>query len=255
MPPFIEAHRGDSSHAPENTLAAFQRAIRLGADSIELDIHPAKDGTLMIIHDETVDRTTDGRGRVGDMSVEELLHLDAGAKFSPAFSGERIPRLTDVLELVANSGIQLNVEIKSSPRGLDVPRALVAHLRRFGNPGGFIVSSFDLKCLLDVRAIAPEFPLALIGHAPGILDLAEKHHLPWIHADQTEANGKIIARAHALAIRVNVWTVDDPASFPRWKAVGVDKICTNRPASMLEAKMDVKPMPDERSPRNRMADG
>ena len=236
MTPLIEAHRGDSSHAPENTLAAFQRAIRLGADSIELDIHPAKDGTLMIIHDETVDRTTDGRGRVGDMSVEELLHLDAGAKFSPAFAGQRIPRLTDVLELVAESGMQLNVEIKSSPRGLDVPRALVGHLRRFGNPSGFVVSSFDLQCLLDVRALAPEFPLALIGHASGILDLAEKYHLPWIHADHNGANEKIIARAHALAIQVNVWTVDDPAAFPHWKAFGVDKICTNDPGLMIECR-------------------
>ena len=115
MPPLIEAHRGDSSNAPENTIAAFDRAIRLGVASIELDIHPCRDGTLMVIHDDTVDRTTDGSGSVSDFTVEQLLCLDAGAKFSPEFKGERIPRLTEVLQLVENTST-LPVQVNGKKR-------------------------------------------------------------------------------------------------------------------------------------------
>ncbi|MFC1454078.1 DUF4838 domain-containing protein [Verrucomicrobiota bacterium] len=120
----IEAHRGDSSKAPENTMAAFQRALELNVPSIELDVHPAVDGTLMVIHDATVDRTTNGTGAVYDKSMEELLKLDAGIKFSPEFTGEKIPVLVDVLKLLAQSNIQLNIEIKTSPPGVNVPLTL-----------------------------------------------------------------------------------------------------------------------------------
>lgn len=131
-PPLIEAHRGDSSGAPENTLAAFERALGLAVPSIELDVHPARDGTLMVIHDGRVDRTTDGSGAVRDMSVSELLRLDAGAKFAPEFAGERIPQLLEVFELVVPTDTRLNVEIKSSPPGMDVPGAVAETMRRFG---------------------------------------------------------------------------------------------------------------------------
>ena len=144
MAPLIEAHRGDCSNAPENTIAAFDRAIRLGVASIELDIHPCKDGTLMVIHDDTVDRTTDGSGSVSDFTVEQLLCLDAGAKFSPEFKGERIPRLAEVLQLSVNTSTLLNVEIKASSRDACVSRAVVDHLRQFGKEGEYAVSSFPL---------------------------------------------------------------------------------------------------------------
>ena len=92
MPIVIEAHRGDSANAPENTLSAFERALRLGVPWIELDVHPAADGTLMVIHDPTVDRTTSGSGGVCDMTAGELLRLDAGSWFAPAFAGETAGR-------------------------------------------------------------------------------------------------------------------------------------------------------------------
>ena len=108
--PVIEAHRGDSANAPENTLAAFQRALALGVAWIELDVHPAKDGTLMVLHDDTVDRTTNGSGAVRDLTPDQLRRLDAGSWFAPSFSGERIPGLPEVLELVAPTATGLNVE-------------------------------------------------------------------------------------------------------------------------------------------------
>jgi glycerophosphoryl diester phosphodiesterase len=237
MPPLIEAHRGDSSNAPENTIAAFDRAIRLGVASIELDIHPCKDGTLMVIHDDTVDRTTDGSGSVSDFTVEQLLCLDAGATFSPEFKGERIPRLTDVLQLVANTGTLLNIEIKGSPLGSGVSQAVVEQLCQFGKQCKYIVSSFELEALLDVRAHCSEVTLALLGESADILPVAERHHIPWIHAEHTSVSRETIARAHSVGIRVNVWTVDNPQTLPYWQKIGADKICTNRPARMLGSSL------------------
>lgn len=240
MTPLIEAHRGDSLNAPENTLAAFERAIRLGVEWIELDVHPAKDGTLMVIHDDTVDRTTDGSGAVCRLSVDEMRGLDAGATFSPAFQGERIPRLVDVLEMIEPFATRLNLEIKSSPPGLDVPLRVAELLRRFGKQRDYVVSSFDLQALLDVRAIAPELQLALIGDGPEILVQAGCHHLPWIHGSHTTVSRAIVALAHSQAIRVNVWTVDDPGTLPFWNAVGADKVCTNCPALMLGGRSQIQ---------------
>lgn len=233
MIPLIEAHRGDSSNAPENTLAAFERAIRLDVPWIELDVHPARDGTLMVIHDATVDRTTNGSGAVSDLTVDALAHLDAGARFSPAYAGERIPPLTDVLEMVALTTTRLNVEIKSSPRGTNVPRTVVDLMRRFGRQREYVVSSFNLDSLLEVRAIAPEITLALIGYRAEILSHAERHRLPWIHGNRKMVTREIVTRAHAQGIGVAVWVVDDPEQYPRWKALAVDKLCTNRPALLL----------------------
>ena len=239
MPPLIEAHRGDSSNAPENTIAAFERAIRLGVASIELDIHPCNDGTLMVIHDDTVDRTTDGSGAVSDFTVEQLLCFDAGAKFSPEFKGERIPRLTEVLQLTANTNTLLNIEIKASSPGSGVSRTVVEHLCRFGKQGEYIVSSFDLEALLALRAHCSEVTLALLGESSDILPVAERHHIPWIHAEHTTVSRQMIARAHSAGIRVNVWTVDDPETLPFWQEIGADKICTNRPETMLGPNMAI----------------
>ena len=189
----------------------------------------------MVIHDDTVDRTTDGSGSVLDFTVEQLLCLDAGVKFSPQFKGERIPRLTEVLQLVVNTSTLLNIEIKASSLGSGVSQAVVENLCQFGKQGEYIVSSFDLEELLDVRAHCSEVTLALLGESADILPVAERHHIPWIHAEHTVVSRELIARAHSGGIRVNVWTVDDPKTLPFWQEIGVDKVCTNRPARMLGA--------------------
>ncbi len=240
MMPLIEAHRGDSSNAPENTRAAFALALRLGVPWIELDVHPARDGTLMVIHDDRVDRTTDGSGAVCDLTVGQLSRLDAGVRFSPAYTGERIPRLVDMLEMVAPTATRINVEIKSSPRGKEVPQTVVDLLRRFGKEQEYIVSSFNLRSLLDVRAVDSRIPLALIGKMPGLLAQAVQHQLPWIHANHTTVTGASIMDAHAHGIQVSVWTVDDAEKWSFWRDAGVDKICTNRPAVMLAAGRDAR---------------
>ncbi len=231
--PLIEAHRGNSSHAPENTLAAFRLAIELPAPWIELDVHPALDGTLVVIHDKTVDRTTDGSGALRQLSVEQLRQLDAGSWFGPAFRGEPVPTLAEVLQLVVPTATRLNVEIKASPPDADVSGSLVRMLRGCGKEREYLVSSFDLEALLQVRAIAPEIGLALIGPGPELLTAAREHGLPWIHVHHPTLSPELVATAHAEGIKVNTWTVDDTGLLESYRDFGIDKLCTNRPAEML----------------------
>ena len=233
--PEIEAHRGDSSSAPENTLAAFRSAIDLHAPWIELDVHPTRDGALVVIHDDTVERTTGASGAVCDLTLAEIQKLDAGAWFSPRFAGERIPQLSEVFELVAPTSTRLNIEIKAAPDGLDVAPGVVGLLRRYQKEREYVVSSFDLPALLQVQALAPEVPLAILGWGSDLLQIAQEHHFPWIHGFFATMDADIIAQAHANGMSVDVWTVDDPDSLASWKAMGVDKICTNCPALMLAA--------------------
>jgi glycerophosphoryl diester phosphodiesterase len=234
-PIWIEAHRGDSANAPENTLAAFRRAAKLGVRSTELDVHPSLHGTLVVLHDETLERTTDGAGPVGDKTVEELRRLDAGSWFRAQYAGERLPTLRQVLQLLAPTQTALNIEIKASARTRNVAKSVVGLLRQFGKEREYTVSSFDLEAVLAVRAIAPETTLALIGEGPQMLPPAIEHRLPWIHCHRTTLDERLVAAAHAADIRLNVWTVDDPAEMLRWQGMGVDKLCTNQPAVMLAA--------------------
>lgn len=233
--PIIEAHRGDSANAPENTLAAFRRAFDLGVRWTELDIHPAKDGALMVIHDDTLDRTTNGAGAVSDFTAEELRRLDAGSWFDPEFAGERIPLLEEVFELAASRDTRVNVEIKAFAQGFDVADRLVKLLRAFGREKDYLVSSFEVEPLLEVRALAPEISLACIGRGLEILPAARRLGIPWVHAERSTVDAALVAEAHESGIRVNAWVIDDPAELPRWRALGVDKICTNRPAELLPA--------------------
>jgi glycerophosphoryl diester phosphodiesterase len=172
---------------------------------------------------------------VADLTVAQLARLDAGAWYAAEFAGERIPRLVEVMELVAATATRLNVEIKASGRGLDGPGSVVQLFRQFGVEREYLVSSFDLQALLHVRAMAPEIPLALIGKGPEILPCACKHQLPWIHVEISTLDPALVAAAHDRGICVNAWTVDDPARFAYVRSVGADKICTNRPAAMLAA--------------------
>lgn len=116
FPIMVIAHRGFSGQAPENTLASFQKAVELGSDMIELDVRFSKDGQVVVIHDDTIDRTTNGRGKVADYTLKELKQFDAGSWFAPQFSGERIPTLKEVLELVKGK-VLVNIEIKDESPG------------------------------------------------------------------------------------------------------------------------------------------
>jgi glycerophosphoryl diester phosphodiesterase len=231
--PSVEAHRGASAECPENTLCAFRRAVELGAPSIELDIHVSRDGELVVMHDETVKRTTGSEGRIAELTLAELRRLECGAHKHARFAGEPVPTLAEALALTRAHGVCYNVEVKafSSPQA---PERLVSLLREFAPPAGtHVVSSFALEALLQVRQAEATVPLALLGEFPAILEVARQHGIPWVHGQSKGVTAAGVAAAHAAGLRVMVWTVNEPALFAYCAGAGVDKVCTDDPATML----------------------
>jgi glycerophosphoryl diester phosphodiesterase len=163
--PTIFAHRGASAYAPENTLAAFKLAIEQKAPAIELDAKLSADGQIMVIHDQTVNRTTQGSGKVGEMTLAALRELDAGIHFTPPFKGEKIPTLEEVFETVGKQ-IFINVELTNYASILDdLPEKAATLVKRFGLTSSILFSSFNPLALLRAKRIVPEVPIGLLGTA------------------------------------------------------------------------------------------
>ena len=233
--PVIEAHRGDSACAPENTLAAFKRARDMRASWIELDVQQTRDREIIVMHDPTVDRTTDGEGRVEDLILADLKRLDAGAWFGDAFMGESVPTLAEVADLVGDSTTRLNVEVKAAGFEPSEADRIVSVLRNAGVLGSCVISSFSTEALLAVRSVDASICLALIGDGEEILAGALKHAFSWIHAQFKTVDEGLVKRAHAAGITVNTWTMDEPSQYTHYRDLGLQKLCTNRPAELLAA--------------------
>lgn len=229
--PLIAAHRGASAAAPENTLAAFRAAIDLGADVIELDVQRTADGHLIVIHDPTVDRTTNGQGAVASYSLAALKALDAGGWFSPRFASERLPTLQEAVETVG-SAAGLFIEIKQGPvfdDGIEVVVAAV--IRDAGLVARCEVSSFDHFSVRRIKDHAPEVACGILYEARLIdpfgaarLAAAEIVHPYW-----ALSTPELVEEAHRLGYGVVVWTVNDPEAMARLAASGVDAIVTDVP--------------------------
>ncbi len=232
--PLIFAHRGASKAAPENTLPAFEAAIRLGADGVELDVQYSSDGALVIFHNATLEKTSDGTGRVTAHTLEELRALDAGSWFDPAFAGTRIPTLDEALDLLKGK-LLINIELKvldtlSSGLGPDTVKAV--HAR--GMADQVVISSFNPFALRRAKQAGPEIECALLlaNDLPGWMrwgvtrrySRADGLHPDFVMVDET-----YVARARKHGLPVRVWTVDDEADMRRLIALGVDAIITNVP--------------------------
>ena len=230
------AHRGASAAAPANTLAAFEQAVELGADGIECDVHLSADGVPVVIHDFSVDATTNGSGRVASLTLAQLRELDAGSSFAPAFAGEHIPTLEEVLETAGNR-LLLNIELKTiSLRDDRLERAVIAQIKRHGLDDGnrVLLSSFNPLSLRRAKKIAPHIPAGLL-YAPGLsLPLRRAWLAPLVphearHPEHTMVHASYMTWARRQGYRVNTWTVDNPDEMRRLIALGVDAIITNVP--------------------------
>ena len=236
--PLIFAHRGAKSQAPENTLPAFQRALDLGVDGIELDVQRCASGELVVIHDFRVDKTTNGTGTVNEMTLAELRALDAGSHFSAYFAGTRIPTLNEVFDLV-DGRCTVNVEIKSRNfRDIDEAEPLVELLTQRNLWESVIVSSFNLIALLKVRSLAPQAQLGYLfdEQLPLFLHnalLAPFFDLQAFHPHHTviEKEGMEWAKTHGLA--VNAWTVNEVEEAKRLATLGVNAIITDVPDKLM----------------------
>lgn len=224
------AHRGDSLFAPENTLAAFQSAVPK-ADLVEFDVQVSIDGQLMVMHDSSVDRTTEGTGSLAGKTSAELKQLDAGSWFSPLFAGERVPTMAEALATILPNSIPL-IEQKAG-----TPAVYSAELRRLNLVTNVIVQSFNWSFLTSLRALEPQLKLAALGSGPitgsvltnviktGALTLA------WEKSSITPAEVQFV---HAAGLKLFVWTVDG-AEIDRFVAMGVDGIISNDPGRVRSA--------------------
>jgi len=230
MEPELMAHRGNSALAPENTLAAFAKALETPSQWTELDVHLTADGEVIVMHDATVDRTTNGRGVIAEMTLAQIKALDAGSWFGPEFTNERVPTLAEVVDLVKDR-IRLNVEIKSSADP-ESSRKVVEILRGGGVLEQSMISSFGLQAVLDVRQHWDNPYLALItGHAEDLATTIE-HKLQFFNVHYQAVDEQLIAQAHEAGVGVCAWTIDDPALWEPFAKMGLDIFCTNAPHLM-----------------------
>ncbi|HYM70000.1 MAG TPA: glycerophosphodiester phosphodiesterase family protein [bacterium] len=225
------AHRGASRYAPENTLPAFRLALDEGAAAVECDVQRTQDGHVVVIHDQIVDRTTDGRGAVAALTLEALRRLDAGRWFGPAFAGATIPTLDELLDLVRGRAL-LQIEIKNAPTFYDgIERQVLDGIRRRGMEEDVLLMSFDHQSVRIARDLSPRSPCGII-YAARLVDApaaaraagADALCLHWAFATED-----VVAGAHRAGLRVLVWTVDDEAAARRCLALGVDGITSNDP--------------------------
>ena len=232
MPPVVIAHRGASGTRPENTLCAFRRAAELGAPMVELDVQLTRDGEVVVIHDLTLERTTDGSGPVRHRSLAEIRRLDAGSWFGPSFRGERIPTLAEVLDAIP---LDVNVELK--PCGADglEPRAL-AIVEAAGALDRVVFSSFDPGALERLRACSVRATLAVLWEydpIPEAVRRAERVDARALHLRKEAVSPDALRAAAVAGLPVRVWTVNAPAEFTRLAAAGVSGIFTDHPERFL----------------------
>lgn len=217
-------HRGAMGYEPENTLKSFKKALKLNVDIIELDVHVCKSGELVVIHDEKVDRTTNGKGYVAEKTLKELRNLDAG-------SGEKIPTLVEVLNLIKKKA-KINIELKGPKTAKPVYEVIedfTKNKRCIYND--FIISSFYPSELKEFQKLNPKIKIGILiekNPAP-FIELAATSGADSINISMKFTNQELIKSAHNLGLKVYVWTVNSPKDIKRMKDMGVDAIFSNFP--------------------------
>lgn len=232
FPLLVIAHRGLSGLAPENTLSAFKKAIEVGSDMIELDIHFSKDRAVVVIHDDRLERTTTGRGSVGDYELKELKKLDAGSWFGAKFTGETIPTLDELLAL-ARGKILVNIEIKkgSSPFPIaDLSAQAFTQVKKAGMIEQVLFSSFHPPALEIIRGKKSPARIALLFHRSwnSVREITSGRRYTALNLKARHLTAGKIASIHEQGMKVNAYTVNAEKrmrDYIRWR---VDGIITNR---------------------------
>jgi glycerophosphoryl diester phosphodiesterase len=235
---WVVGHRGAMGYCPENTFASFDRALALGADWIELDVHQSRDGELIVIHDEAVDRTTDGRGLVQEQTTAELKALDAGSWYGPQFAGQRVPTLDEVLRWARQRDTIVDIEIKNAPLYYaGIEESVVTTLDRAGMTEQVIVISFDHHAVGRVKALDSRIVTGVLyagrpadaglGLARAVDADALLPHWAYVTADDVRS-------AHEAGLVVAPWESSDPTVLRHLIEAGVDAIGTNKPDVLVQ---------------------
>jgi glycerophosphoryl diester phosphodiesterase len=233
--PTIFAHRGASAHAPENTLAAFELAIRQEADAFELDAKLSADGQVVVIHDQTVDRTTDGHGEVRKMTLAALKELNAGSYYDVAYQNERIPTLEEVfIEFGRKTLINVELTNYATPAD-DLPARVVDLVKKHKLEKHILFSSFNPRALRMTHRLLPEVPKGMLS-LPGRSGWLTRSWIgrlvvPYeaLHPELSDVGAGLVAKVHQKGCRIHVWTVNRPEDMQRLFKLGVDGIFTDDP--------------------------
>lgn len=238
--PQVFAHRGAKAVAPENTIPAFAKALEMGVAGIELDVHCSKDGKLVVIHDESLERTTTGTGSVSAYTAAELAKVDAGTPFHTDFAGTGIPTLDDVFDLVGDRCL-VNVEVKTAdPLGGNQVEPLLEMIKARGLYDQVIVSSFNPISLIKIRHLDPNVRLGLLYYLPLPNWLRNAWFTPImqpeaLHPHFSLVNEKHMAWANEHGCDVNSWTINDVEEAQRLAALGVNVIMSDVPDQIMAA--------------------
>jgi glycerophosphoryl diester phosphodiesterase len=231
----VVAHRGHSSVAPENTIAAIERAVAAGVRAVEFDVRRTADGAIVLMHDKTVERTTDGSGAVADLNLGELERLDAGSWKSPEFAGERVPTLRAALEHLRESKAYAVVEIKDRLIGTAVAREIAES----GMGASATVISFDDRDLSETRAAMADLPTGLLTSDVTSADLlaarARACGARIVDVAFRALSGEVVGSLRAAGMDVWAWTVNEPESIRTLAAWGVTAVTTDDPGRGIAA--------------------
>ena len=249
--PKVIAHRGASGYAPELTLAAYQLALQLGCDGIEMDIHPLRDGTLVALHDPDVARTTNRKGKISDFTLEELKNLDAGSWFNKAYpdrarqeyAGLRIPTIQEIFDLVKESTVEFFIEIKDpelySP---DLERSLLSLVldNQIEKRTRFL--SFSAPSILKIKAINPSLRTAFLvsGAEEDPVESTLRLSADEVGILHTLITPALIDSAHNAGLSVSAWTVNHPSDMERMIDLGTDCIITNYPDRLVRLLQKIR---------------
>jgi len=234
--PWVIAHRGASGHAPENTMAAFRRAVELGATFIETDLRLSRDARFVAIHDSTLDRTTNGRGLVRDFTLEQLRELDAGSWFRPEFAGERIPTIEEIFAFARETDVGFYLEIKHEGTW-GIHHAMAEALRSAKEAAQCVVISFDARTLENLRRLDAMLMMGLLFETqmPNAIEKAQSIGARQILPRADLVTRELVEAAHRADMQIATWTVNEPEQMRALIAAGVNGIMTNYPDRLCAA--------------------
>ena len=233
--PSIIAHRGGSMLAPENTLAAFKNSLQSGVDWIELDVQQTKDKITVVIHDDTLNRTTTGKGAVNNLAFEKLRTFDAGTKFSKEFIGEKVPSLDETLDLI-NGKCNMLIEIKNPDDSGEIEQDVVHLINNHNAQDWCVVQSFRFASVHKIHLLDPNIKTSLLfvkANAERIKNNPEMKFISGINIHHRFATKKTIEKLHSIDKSVFVWTVNHPAHIHKMIQNGADGIITDDPLMMM----------------------
>ena len=235
------AHRGFSGKYPENTMLAFQKALEAGAEGIEFDVHLTKDGQLVIIHDELLDRTTDGKGLVVEHTLEELRRLDASAEFAGVYGKNQIPTLEEYFRLIEGREFFTNIELKTGIIWYpEIEKKVLEVIDCFGRRGDTVISSFNHFSVLRMKELAPDIVCGFLEESRIIAPAAycQRHGIECWHPLCYDMTEDVVRELKAANITINAWTVNRREDMEDMLRKGIDGVITNFPDRFLEIRKE-----------------